>query len=214
APPAPAPPTPAPSQTRPAPRAEAPPRPVPAPREAAPAAPRLAEGVLTGLLEGPPQSAAVRPPPPTAAASVNARPRTQAERAAERPPAGLPAERVTQSETDFLLAQILRNWLLDYRNPRLSEVILQFWFVVDPDGRVPPPLSGDGPPDFAQMILNYPDLVRAAQLDPRYRDMRTALETFIVAARASLPFAPQPGVPRAAGPRSLLIEFKLGDLPR
>jgi hypothetical protein len=153
-------------------------------------------------------------PPPTAQAALNAPPRSQAERNADRPPAGLPSERVTQSEADFLLAQILRNWLLDYRNPRLAEVILHFWFVIEPDGRIPPPLGGDAPLDFSQMILNYPDLVRASQIDPRYRDMRTALETFIVAARASLPFAAQPGAPRAAGPRSMLIEFKLGDLPR
>jgi hypothetical protein len=207
-PPAPAPapppaPPPAPAPARP--RTEAPPRP-------APASPRLPEGALTGLLQGPPQSAPA--PPPAAAASVGARPRTQAERSAERPPAGLPSERVTQSETDFLLAQILRNWLLDYRNPRFAEVILQFWFVVDPDGRIPPPLGGDEPLEYAKMILNYPDLVRASQIDPRFRDMRTALETFIAAARATLPFAAQPGTARAAGPRALLIEFKMGDLAR
>lgn len=129
-------------------------------------------------------------------------------------PAGLPSERVTQSETDYLLAQIVRNWLLDYRNPRFADVILRFWFVLEPDGRIPPPLGGDGPIDFAQMVVNYPELVRASQIDPRYRDMRTALETFIVAVRASLPLAPQPDAPRAAGQRSMLIEFKLGDLAR
>jgi hypothetical protein len=126
----------------------------------------------------------------------------------------MPSERVTQSEADYLLGQILRNWLLDYRNPRLADVILHFWFVLEPDGRIPPPLGGDGPIDFSQMILNYSELVRRSQVDPRYRDMRTALETFIVAARASLPFAAQPGAPRPQGPRSMLIEFKLGDLPR
>jgi hypothetical protein len=216
APPTPMPPAPPPVQARPAPRAETPPRPVP--RETPPPAPRLADGVLTDLLQSPPSppqppQAAARPPP-TAAAAVNRPLRTQAERNADRPPDGLPSERVTQSETDFLLSQILRNWLLDYRNPRLAEMILHFWFVLDPDGRVPPPLGGDGPLDFSQVILNYPDLVRASQLDPRYRDMRTALETFLVAARASLPFTPQPGAVRATGPRSMLIEFKLGDLPR
>ena len=206
----PAPPPPTQSAARAAPRAE------PAPRAAAPPAPRTAEPgpAPPAPAPAPTPAAPVARANPQGVANVGAPPRSNVERNAERPPAGLPSERVTQSETDYLLAQIVRNWLLDYRNPRFADVILRFWFVLEPDGRIPPPLGGDGPIDFAQMVVNYPELVRASQIDPRYRDMRTALETFIVAVRASLPLAPQPDAPRAAGQRSMLIEFKLGDLAR
>jgi hypothetical protein len=204
APPAPTPTAPPPA--RPQPRAETPP-----PRPAPTASPqRLADGLLPP--PAPPQTAAA-PPPPIAIATLNARPRTPAERDAARPPAGLPSERVTQAESDFLLAQILRNWLLDYASPRFHEITLTLWFTLGADGTVDVPVDRFGAIDFRRTILEYDALVQAAASNPMARDFRSALETFVSAVRAAQPFRPQPGRPHAAGPRAMLIEFKMGDLP-
>jgi outer membrane biosynthesis protein TonB len=186
----------------------------PAPREAArpePPAPDVQppQTSADGLLPPPPPVVPRRPAP---AAPVQ--PPQQAQDSA-RPAVGggRPSEKVTQAETDFLLAQILRNWLLDYSNPRFARIQISFSFVIDPDGMLGDPMNARAPLDYRQVISDYDSIVAASARNPDARDARALLESFVVAARAAQPFARQPGTPPVTQPRTLEIRFLMGDLP-
>ncbi len=126
---------------------------------------------------------------------------------------GVPSERVTQAETDFLLAQILRNWLLDYSNPRFARYQIEFVFVIEPDGMLRDEMNARAPLDYSRIIGGYDSIVAASARDPTARDVRSLLESFVVATRAAQPFARPPGAPPVTQPRQLEIRFVMGDLP-
>ncbi len=125
----------------------------------------------------------------------------------------MPSEKVTQAETDFLLAQILRNWLIDYSNPRFADGVMTFRFVIEPDGMLQSPINGREKLNYGAVIPDYDALVAAAAYNPAARDARSVLESFITAVHTSQPFVRQPGAPPVTQPRMLEIRFKLGDLP-
>ncbi|MBL0930848.1 MAG: hypothetical protein IBJ15_12100 [Alphaproteobacteria bacterium] len=161
----------------------APPPPAPVPRRAAPAAPP-----------------AQRP----AQVQDEARPTVGG---------GVPSEKVTQAETDFLLAQILRNWMLDYSNPRFAKIQISFFFIIEPDGMLRDEMNARAPLDYRRIIGDYDAIVAASARNPEARDARSLLESFVVAARAAQPFARQPGAPPVTQARMLEIRFVMGDLP-
>lgn len=119
-------------------------------------------------------------------------------------PAG---DKVSQSEADFILAQILRVWLIDYRSPRFKDVIISGTFQLNPDGTLGPPFGSKDPWAPDRMILNYAEVLR-----PAARDQRTALESFLGAMRQAQPFRRQPDAPPMTAPKILSFAFSLGDL--
>lgn len=160
-------------------------------------------------------------PPPPAPVPRRASPvAPQAQRPAQvqdeaRPTVGggMPSEKVTQAETDFLLAQILRNWMLDYSNPRFAKIQITFFFIIEPDGMLRDEMNARAPLDYRRIIGDYDAIVAASARNPEARDARSLLESFVVAARAAQPFARQPGAPPVTQARMLEIRFVMGDLP-
>ncbi len=160
------------------------------------------------------------PPPPAPTPRRTAPPAPQAQRPAQvqdeaRPTVGggMPSEKVTQAETDFLLAQILRNWLLDYSNPRFAKYQIEFVFVIEPDGMLRHEMNARAPLDYRQIIGDYDAIVAASARNPEARDVRSLLESFVVATRSAQPFRMQPGAPPVTQARTLEIRFRMGDLP-
>jgi hypothetical protein len=112
-----------------------------------------------------------------------------------------------QDEKDFLLAQILPFWLLNYRDPRYRQVVFRGHFTVRADGMLEPPFGKNDPWDPTLMIGDY-DRLLARQQEPQ----RLALESFLRAVRAAQPFKLQPGVDPKSYPRQVAVFFRLGDL--
>lgn len=197
-------------------RATPAPSPSPANREAVAPEPPTA-------VEAPPVPASpdgLAPPPPAPVPRRAAPPAPPAQRQAQvqdeaRPTVGggMPSEKVTQAETDFLLAQILRNWLLDYSNPRFAKIQITFVFVIEPDGMLRDEMNARAPLDYRRIIGDYDAIVAASARDPTARDARSLLESFVAAARAAQPFTRQPGAPPVTQARMLEIRFVMGDLP-
>jgi len=197
-------------------RATPAPSPSPAAREAV--APEPSAAAETPPIPTSPDGLA--PPPPAPAPRRAAPPTPPAQRQAQvqdeaRPTVGggMPSEKVTQAETDFLLAQILRNWLLDYSNPRFAKIQITFFFIIEPDGMLRDEMNARAPLDYRRIIGDYDAIVAASARNPEARDARSLLESFVVAARAAQPFARQPGAPPVTQARMLEIRFVMGDLP-
>ena len=213
-PPAPLPPAP------PLPPAVAPPPPfVPPPiqQETAPSAPQSAAPRAAQRAPAPVLAPAPQPRNPESRDGLLA-PNVPVERAAPKPgistrtekdsvaaaPAG---EKVSQSEVDFILTQVLRAWLIDYRSPRFKDITISGTFQLNPDGTLGSPFGSKDPWDLERMIANYAELQR-----PAARDQRTALESFLGAMRQAQPFRRQPDAPPMTGPKLLTFAFRLGDL--
>ncbi|MBI3506992.1 MAG: hypothetical protein HY059_19315 [Proteobacteria bacterium] len=236
-PPPPPPPPPAPEPPKPPPPPPPPPEPpAPPPPAAAPAMPFAPPPpIQRETATNAPQSAAPRPAAPRApAASAPApapatprnpesrdgllAPNASAEQAQSK--SGLKAnkgreseatapvgEKLTQSEVDFLLAQVLRVWLIDYRAPRFKDIIISGTFQINPDGSLGAPFGNRDPWEPEKMISNYAELQR-----PEARDQRTALESFLGAMRQAQPFKHQPDASPMAAPKLLSFAFRIGDL--
>ncbi|MCA0449634.1 MAG: hypothetical protein LCH62_07655 [Proteobacteria bacterium] len=161
------------------------------------------------------------PPPPAPAPRRTAPAAPPAQRPAQvqdeaRPTVGggMPSEKVTQAETDFLLAQILRNWMIDYSSPRFAQEDITFVFVIEPDGWLGAPMDQRLPVDYRAAIVDYDAMVAAAEArNPRAMMVRSMLESFVAAARQAQPFVRPPGAPPVTQPRALEIRFKMRDLP-
>jgi len=181
----------APRQAPRAPPAPLPPAPAPAPPRAAPLPPRAAES-RDGLLA---------PAPPAAAPGVTA----------ERAPSGAsgpPGEKLSQSEMDHMLAQVLAVWVIDFRAARFKDIVISGNFILLPDGSLGAPFGARDPWAPEKMISNYDELVRR----PDLRDHRTVLESFLGALRQAQPFRRQPGAPATTEPKIMGFAFRLGDL--
>lgn len=109
-----------------------------------------------------------------------------------------------QDEKDFLLAQVMPFWLLNYRDPRYARVIFHGTFVLRADGMLDFPYGKNDPWDPQVMIGGYDQ-----QLTQQYR---VAIESFLRAVRAAQPFRLQPGIDSNSYPRSIPVYFRLGDL--
>ncbi len=119
-------------------------------------------------------------------------------------PAG---DKVSQSETDFILTQVLRVWLIDYRASRFRDIVISGTFQLNPDGTLGPPFGSKDPWDLYQMVPNYAEL-----LQPAMRDQRTVLESFLGALRQAQPFRRQADAPPMTAPKLLTFAFRLGEL--
>lgn len=122
-------------------------------------------------------------------------------------PGGGPKEATaTQAVQDFILAQIARHWIIDLRGARYGNVVLNGRFMLMPDGMLAPPFGRNDPWEPRRMIRDYDQLLR-----PGNETLRTAIETFIQAARQAQPFRLPPDG-KADEPRQLPLSFRLGDL--
>jgi hypothetical protein len=184
------------SAPRPVPRAQ----PAPTPPAAAPPPPRTAP-------PAPPPRAAesrdgLRPPvPPAPAPGVTA----------GRAPSGVsgpPGEKLSQSEMDHMLAQVLAVWVIDFRAARFKDIVISGNFILLPDGSLGAPFGARDPWAPEKMIANYDELVRR----PDLRDQRAVLESFLGALRQAQPFRRQPGAAPTGEPKIMSFAFRLGDL--
>jgi len=162
-----------------------------------------------------PQPARPRPetPAPTASPrSVPALPRADDGQSAPfeagraTPDGGPKEETATQAVQDFILAQIARHWIIDVRSTRFNNIVLNGRFVLLPNGMLAPPFGRNDPWDPQRMVRGYDQLLK-----PGNEALRTAIETFIQAARLAQPFRLPPDG-KADEPRHLPLSFRLGDL--
>jgi hypothetical protein len=209
----------------------APPPPAPPPALPPPTPPPPLAPPPTGLIPPPPppqlQEAPIAerstPPPSPRPSPQAARPRAESRSAPNLPKAddavsapfeagratqgGGPKEATaTQAVQDFILAQIARHWILDLRSARFSNVVLNGRFMLLPDGMLAPPFGRNDPWDPRKMIRDYDQLLK-----PGNETLRTAIETFIQAAKQAQPFRLPPDG-KADEPRQLPLSFRLGDL--
>jgi hypothetical protein len=120
--------------------------------------------------------------------------------------AGPPGEKMTQSESDFFLSQIVAAWVIDFDAPQFRNIVISGAYKVLPDGTIAPPFGKNDPWDMRAMVNNWDALARA----PDAGAYRTAIETFLRAMRLAQPFHMPPG---AAGyPKIMTLNFRIGDL--
>lgn len=119
---------------------------------------------------------------------------------------GEPGSVASQSVQDFILAQIARHWLIDVRGPRFRNIVLYGNFVLLPDGMLAAPHGKNDPWNPRAAIKDYDRLV-----GPTGEVLRSAIETFLLAARQAQPFRLPPDG-KADEPRALPLRFRLGDL--
>lgn len=124
-------------------------------------------------------------------------------------PSGKSEGPATQALPDFILMQIAQHWLIDYRNPRYSDIVLRGTRVeLLPNGMLAPPFGKNDPWNPRAMIANYDEL-----LAPQAASIRQAVETFLQAMRLAQPFRMPPDGKPNDKPRFFEIYFRLGDIP-
>lgn len=128
-------------------------------------------------------------------------------RTTDTAPVGPVGEKLSQSEVDFLLSQVLRVWLIDYHAPRFKDIVISGNFQLNPDGTLGAPFGVNDPWTLERMVSNYSELLR-----PDARDQRAAIESFLAAMRQAQPFQRQADAPPMISPKILSFSFRLGDL--
>lgn len=125
-------------------------------------------------------------------------------------PSGKSDDEPAQTVPDFILMQIAQHWLIDYRNPRYSNLVLRGTkIVLLPNGMLAPPFGKDDPWNLPAMIANYDELRKIPAAAPALQ----ALETFLQAMRLAQPFRLPPDGKPNNKPRVFEIYFRLGDVP-
>ncbi len=117
-----------------------------------------------------------------------------------------PAGEASRSDSDFILAQILRRWRINYRDGRYREVTFAPGnLLLRADGTLAPPYGPNDPWNPYDMMGGYRRLTQRG-----FEDVRRAVDTFLVALREAQPFQlpPTPG----PYPRRIRISFRTGDL--
>jgi hypothetical protein len=120
--------------------------------------------------------------------------------------AGGAAEAIQRSEGDFILGQVMKYWLIDYRNPRFRTVMMSGPFILNADGTLGSPYGKGDPwrPDV--MIANWAELQQ-----PQNEPVKVALESFLRAVRAAQPFTLPPNA-QGSYPRTIRLHLVMGDL--
>ena len=125
-------------------------------------------------------------------------------------PSGKSDDQAAQTIPDFILMQIAQHWLIDYHNPRYSDLVLRGTRIeLLPNGMLAPPFGKNDPWNPRAMIANYDEL-RAA---PAAAPILQAVETFLQAMRLAQPFRLPPDGKPNDKPRVFEIYFRLGDIP-
>lgn len=150
-----------------------------------------------------PQRAAPQAPPAPADSSAQSAP---FESGRFRPDGASPDTVASQAVQDFVLAQIARHWIIDFRGARFRNIVLTGRFVLLPNGMLAAPFGKNDPWNISAMVSNYEQLRQ-----PGAEAYRTAVETFLQAARQAQPFRLPPDG-KGEVPRVLPMNFRLGDL--
>jgi len=117
---------------------------------------------------------------------------------------GKNAKPATQAFQDFILMQISRHWIIDFRGPRYRDVVLTGTEItVLPNGMLASPLNKNDPWNPAGIVSGYDQLGSAE---------RTIVDTFLQAMRLAQPFRLPPDG-KDGQSRVFSIRFRLGDLP-
>ncbi len=189
-----------------------PPPPAPLPRSLPPAiSPQLVPGRLAE------RSAAPHPAPRNGAGGSDSRLAMDSEHGitllpkdpakAGRPGSGGPeGPELTQSERDFILAQILKYWNVDLHAPQAQGLVLQGTFYVQADGTLMSPVNKDDPWNPSAVVDNYDALGRSGD---SYR--RDAIDGFLLALRLCQPLQLPPGS-QGPWPRKVMIRFAFDKL--
>lgn len=121
---------------------------------------------------------------------------------------GMPGERMTQSESDFFLSQIITLWPIDFDAPQFANIQIDGAYMVLANGMLAPPFGKNDPWDMNAMIRGWDKI--AADPRPQAIALRTAMETLMRAMRNAQPMTMPPN---AQGyPKILVMDFKVGDL--
>ena len=117
-------------------------------------------------------------------------------------------EPLTQSERDFLLAQILKYWRFNYSSPEGSNLTLTGHVVVMPDGMLAPPFKQNQPWKPQEAMPQYAEAVRSGN-----ELVRRVLESFYLALRLAQPLLLPPDT-GGSWPRRISVSFRFQDLPK
>ncbi len=209
-PPKPQPPPPQPQQAElPRPPQEEPPPPPPPPPPPKPPPPQLIQAPLakrsaTGHrassngAEGSARAMAITPGP-----ALSVVPRG----AAKRGPAGgngPEGSKLTQSEQDFILSQIMQYWHVDTHVPEARGLVLEAQIIIEADGTLASPLNKDDPWNPEAVISGYAAMARLG-----YSYRRQAIEAFLLALRLCQPLKLPPG---GTWPRVMTLRFAFDDM--
>lgn len=132
-----------------------------------------------------------------------ARPAPSRLAAIERPPAAPRAALPTQTPGDFVRAQILARWRLDWRDSRFNGRSLTIEMVVLSTGMFAYPYGRDDPWNPRAMVTNYDELVADGQ-----QDLVEMVESLLHAMRAAQPIDLPARLRRF--PMRLDLSFRLG----
>ena len=113
-------------------------------------------------------------------------------------------EELSQSEQDFVLAQILPYWKVDTHRPEGKGMVLEAILEINADGTFLHPLNYHDAWNPEQVIANYAELSRLG-----YSYRRQALEGFLEALRLSQPIKVPPG---GKWPKWMKLRFAFDDL--
>ena len=127
-------------------------------------------------------------------------------RADRNPSSGGALEQLQRSEGDFILAQVMRHWLIDHRSRRFRDVVMGGPFTLNSDGTLGWPYGKTDPWQPELMFADWGQLQR-----PEMENVKVALETFMRAVRAAQPFQLPPNV-TGGYPRRIRLYFAMGDL--
>ncbi len=111
---------------------------------------------------------------------------------------------LTQTEQDFILAQIVKYWHVDLHVPEAHGLVLSATIVIEADGTLASPLSKDDPWNPAAVIDGYAGMVAGG-----YSFRRQAIEGFLLALRLCQPLKLPPG---GEWPRHMTLRFAFDDL--
>jgi hypothetical protein len=152
--------------------------------------------------------------PATATAPPADRPRAPSQQVTGNRQRGAPGAasetgpKMTQSESDFFLSQIVSAWVIDFDSPRFADIRIFGRYRVLADGMLAPPFGKDEPWDMGRMVENWDQI--ATDPRPEAVAFRTAVETFLRAMRLSQPLKMPPN---AEGyPKVLELNFRIGDM--
>lgn len=106
---------------------------------------------------------------------------------------------VTQSEKDFILAQVMRFWRVDFHAPEARGLVLTGTFFLQADGTLMSPVNKADPWNPGAVVADYDALASNG-----YSYRRDAIDGFLMALRLAQPFK----LPPTEGPWPRRVTFR------
>jgi protein TonB len=113
---------------------------------------------------------------------------------------------LTQSEQDFILAQIMKYWTVDPHAPQARGLVLQGVFYIQADGTLASPVNKNDPWNPAAVVDDY-----YAMVGPEGSYRREAIDGFLLALRLCQPLQLPPSS-TGPWPRRIVIRFAFDKL--